>query len=476
MPEDHPERDPERQPQAPPNAPSEEPPGGPTEGILGTGGSGGSGGWAAYALGIPLLLWPAIWNGQPLITPDTDRYLTFHLAPHHPPFYQALAATGALTRSLWPVVTVQSALMIWLLRALFRQLAPDRPAATAILLAALAIGTSLPWLTSQVLAGTTTPILVLTLYLLLTHGGGLTSARGLGLAGLFLWSLLCHGSHLPIAAPLIVATALLAWIARRRNRTLRIHWRAAGGLLLAATAVLCATSAASWGRMTPSIGGPVILLARLVQDGPATRTLRRECPERPYQLCKYLPHLPMASERFLWTRSGPVADLGFVALSDEAPAILWSTLRAEPAAVARGMLLNAATQLVTFDIGGGFRGLRNMPAVTARIDRNLDHDVRASPQFQGTLPLARLRPLHRAVLALSTLALFVLAGVALRHADLEFLAFAAFVTGAVLLNAAVTGALAIPFIRYGARIVWLVPLAAGLGLLRLFPAPTRDDA
>ena len=75
-----------------------------------------------------LLLWPAVWNGYPIVFADTGTYLSqaIHLYAgwDRPVFYSLFMLPLHATVTLWPVVVVQALLAAWVLWLVCRVLVP----------------------------------------------------------------------------------------------------------------------------------------------------------------------------------------------------------------------------------------------------------------------------------------------------------------------------------------------------------------
>ena len=86
----------------------------------------------ALLLAAPPLLWPAVWNGYPLVFADTGTYLT--QAIHHyagwdrPIFYSLFMFPLHATVTVWPVVIVQALITAYVLHLVCRILLPTLPA------------------------------------------------------------------------------------------------------------------------------------------------------------------------------------------------------------------------------------------------------------------------------------------------------------------------------------------------------------
>ena len=82
-------------------------------------------------LSFPFLLWPAVWNGYPIVFADTGTYLAqaiHRLAGwDRPVFYSVFMLPLHATVTLWPVVVVQAVLVAWILWLVCRALLPKFP-------------------------------------------------------------------------------------------------------------------------------------------------------------------------------------------------------------------------------------------------------------------------------------------------------------------------------------------------------------
>ena len=122
-------------------------------------------------LAAALLLWPALWNGYPLVFSDTGTYLS--QAIHHyvgwdrPIFYSLFLFPLHLTLTTWPAIAAQALLASHTLHLVRRTLLPRVSDWCLLPLAALlALASSLPWFVSQLMPDLFTPLLVLVLALL----------------------------------------------------------------------------------------------------------------------------------------------------------------------------------------------------------------------------------------------------------------------------------------------------------------------
>ncbi len=443
----------------------------------------------AILAGGLILVWPAFLNGYPILFSDTGAFLAQTVEPlmiwDKPWIYGPMLHAFHWGMTLWLPLLAQGLVLSHLVWLTQRTLCGAASAPAHLLLCgALAVLTALPWVASLLMPDVLTPVVALSMFLL---GFGRPALSGREVAWLILLATLAiasHLSHLPLAAALVAATFILG----------ATPWRALPGRLARvvappalAAALLLGTNWVGHGVLSLSPYGATFMLARMIGDGTATRTLEARCPDAGWTLCGWVGRLPTDSDDILWGQQSPVNRdlagnaifLGGVKLAPEAREIVAETLRREPFGVAWAALGNFARQLTLAGIGDTL-GRDNLGgSVRPRIAQGFGprelarYD--AAAQSQDLLPgraAAFIWP-YGPVLLLGTAGLAVMAwrqrGLA-RH-------FALFLFIAVAANAFVTGALSKPHHRYQARIAWLLPFGvAVLALPRRQGAPGNPTA
>ncbi len=437
----------------------------------------------AVALALAALLWPALWNGYPIVFADTGTYLSQavhrYLGWDRPPFYSLAILPLHLTLSLWPVVVAQALVTLWVLGLTWRVLCPGPkgprmvawpkgpgmvfwPVAPRMAVAGLILAgaTWLPWLVSEVMPDLFTALLVLATALLGFAPALLTRCQRRVLTGLAAFMIAAQTSNLALFA--ILAVAAVAVARPRLATALRLVLPPALAL-----AALVAVNLAGHGRASPAPFGALFLLARLVDDGPAVAVLRRACPDAGWALCSQLGRLPMNSDDFLWAADGPVrAAGGHKALAAEAGAIVRATLRQQPGPVLRGAVANTLAQLRQFASGDGLQAWPGQvsPWIEADFSRPAQAAYAAARQQNGGLAVPGWLALAHQVAALGGVALCLLLLARTPRLGMPAAGVLALVLLALPVSAAVTGALSGPHDRYQARVMWL-PLFAGLACL-----------
>lgn len=424
---------------------------------------------AAILAGAALLIWPALFNGYPLLFSDSGAFLHQTLGPlmiwDKPYVYGPFLHVFHWRISLWGPVIAQGVILshlLWLTQRVVR--GDAQPLWHIGLCAFVALATAAPFSAALLMPDVFAPMVVLGLFLLGFGGAALSGYERAYLVALVALGIAAHLAHLPLALGLCgVALLLRFW------RT-PVRFFAMALPVLVAVAALLATNAIGHGRVALSPYGSVFLLARLQEDGPASALLKARCPNAGWYLCAFTDRLPMLANDFLWAPESPVNRdaagtprfLGGAMLAPEAGQIVAATLRADPLGVLRAMAGNMAAQLGSFGIGDTLDNAHLAVAVRPRIEQGFPPRELAAfdqaRQAQGALKDALL-PFNPPHVLVILLALPVLLWLAWRQQGLA-LGFALFVLAAVLGNALICGGLSAPHPRYGARIMWLLPLAA----------------
>ena len=424
---------------------------------------------AASVIAIPLaamlLLWPAVWNGYPIVFADTGTYLSQAIHRYagwdRPVFYSLFMLPLHATVTIWPVLVAQALIAAYILHLVCRVLVPSlRPAWFVALVAVLTATTWLPFLVSEVMPDLFTPLLVLLLAVLVWPPDRISRTERLCLVALAAFMIATQLSSLPLSCVLLAVLAALAWW-RGDVRISRVAPAALAPLL--AVIALCTVNLAAHGRFAVSPFGNIFLLARVIYDGPGMAALRHDCPTRTWRLCPYLDRFPANSDAFLWDPDNPLILAGGPkTVSQEAGAIIAAALRADPAGELHAMFANTTEQMKRFDSGDG---LEPWPAqVKPWIERDFPprelaaYD--AARQQNGALILSPdLTALHKLSALLGLAACLIALPGLYRRRSLAF-AFIVVVLVTLPVSAAITGALSAPHDRYQSRIMWLPPFIA----------------
>jgi hypothetical protein len=425
----------------------------------------------AVLLSIALLIAPAIWNGFALLQYDTGGYLARWyegtLVPSRAVVY-GLIVTAGVPLAFWPVLLMQSALTVWVIALTLRSAGlGNRPLLLTGVIAALALVTTLPWLTSILLTDIFAGIGVLALYLLLMRSATLTRGERAGVFILTAVAAATHSATLAVLMALLAAAACVFLIERKRMPA-RALSRGLLALALSAIMVLAADYAVAK-RLAWTPGGFALSFGRMLQDGIVKRYLDEHCPEPKLQLCAYKDQLPDDADVWFWG-SDLFDKLGrFAGLGQEMAKIAVDSVIAYPGLQAKTALVATARQLVDVQSGEGVvTSIWHSYVIIERYTPQLAPAMRAARQQNGGISFTGINRLHYPIALLSMALLPAILLLAWRkRIAAEIGDLAACVTLALLANAFVCGALSNPHGRYGARMVWIAVLVVILALARL---------
>lgn len=430
-----------------------------------------------------LLLVPAIHNGFPLIFPDSGTYLGIAFGPEYAldrsSYYGLLlkpfVALAPGAAGLWIAIAVQALAVALALWAVAGRLDPEGSGRWRRLawIAPAALLTALPWHAGQFMPDALTGILVLLVWLAASREPG--ESRTLLLWTAIVLLTLTHYTHLPLLLAAAAATLVGTRVGGRGWRAMPrrlLPALAAAGLVLAGWIV---ANGAVFGRWTVSPTGSVFLYARLNEDGLIGPWLDRHCGrDAPPRLCAIRGQLPRDSQQLLWTGAAtPVTDLIW---HPDPPEARWAwvdmmaqanrgAIAERPGAFLASSLRGFARQFASFaplddecpnscrDPSGG------ITYILGRYRPDTVPALLASHQSRGTTPKALVRAIVWPIETVALLLLPVAFVLAWRRRDAPALSLVAAVIAALVVNAALAGALSDVHDRYQSRLVWLAPFA-----------------
>jgi hypothetical protein len=427
--------------------------------------------WTLASIAMMLaLMTPALWNGFPLIFPDTGGYLTRPiegtLTMGRSALYGLFLYAGA-PLSFWPNALLQSALMVWLIVLTMRvQGLGGRPLLALGIVAMLTVATSLPWFAGQLMPDILFSAAMLALYLLAFRAGQLARLERYGVAAAIVVAIPSHMA----AAVLCVGVIAALWLLTRIKRLglpeapLRL-----AGMAVAAGIALCPVSNfAITGTFGFTPGGTSFLFGRLIEDGVVARYLGERCPDPALRICGYYREVPQEADDWLWANDTAFYKLGgWDGFADEQNGIILDTLARYPVMHATSAIKAALTQFVSFKTELSLWD--NAPTLGAFADHTpeLLPQIMSARQQNGALDVVPLNLLHVPVAALAIGGL----GAALiwrRRFEVapELAALCLTVLLALAANAAICGIFSHPVDRYQSRLTPLAPFAIALLIAR----------
>ena len=432
----------------------------------------------AYLLLASLLLsWVALFNRAPLVFSDTIAYSTAAFQREIPGLFSIFYSIFILPLhqgvSFWPVVFVQGAMIAHLLYLTARTVTRRRVRKLDMLLivTVLAVFSSLPWVSGEILPDVFTPVVLLGLFLFAFADEALSRAEQIYVGTLTTLAIATHLSHVPIAAGLILLSIALRLVFLRRSpHTLRWVTKLALPLVLAVVSMLAVNLVNSY-QFVLARNSNVFLLAKWLDEGPALSYLKESCPGAGYALCEYIEELEGRShDELKWGGNSPLKKVGtFDELEPEARRIVRGTLYSHPYEILRHAFANAAIQVTRFQAGDGLTPefARWVGEHIGKIyGTEIGRPFIESRQARDELPIVPFRYLHLVGLGLGAgLCLWALVG---RQDTLtpQLVLLYVIVFAGIVWSAIVTGVLSDPYDRYMARVIWLVCF---VGLIGAFP-------
>ena len=427
------------------------------------------------------MTWPALYNRYPLLYPDSMSYLEdgalvaralfLHKFSHDYGGRSFIYCLGILPLhlnvTLWPVVALNALLTAYVIWLTVRSILPKKTVVRYLaLVLPLSIFTGLSWSVAWIMPDILGPALYLSIYLLVSAPESLSRAERLIVVLIAWWSVASHITHLLLAAGICVFLVLLLPLRRPRAPQ---HLRAVGGvamIIITAAAVHISLHWYLYGKPSLKGKGPPFLLARVIADGPGRWYLQQRCGDLHLEVCTHVHDLPDNVGDFLWRDDGIWLSSSAEQrerLQAEETAIVVGTLREYP----RDEFMISADhfwkQLHTF----GLSDYDPNPWILQKADTVMS--VTRSRYIQTRQAQETLhKEFFDSVQEWTVIASLVVIGtwlVLMRHWSRRVTGLIAIIVTVVIANAAVTGILSNVEDRYQARVIWLVPLLAGVLVL-----------
>jgi hypothetical protein len=450
-----------------------------------------------------LMTWPAIYNGFPLLYPDSMSYLESGryiarglFTKDFPTTYTMRSAVYGLTIwplhwnvTVWPIIgfnALMVAYLLWLLTRLFVVEGEGRQKALGVyfgLGAFLGLFSGVAWYVGYVMPDIFGPVVYLSLFLIAFAREKLSRVECWALAVIAWWGITAHATHLPLAAGLCVLISVVLWLqgvrgAEELGAKVGSRWLAAlgwlGGITLAAAVIQLGLNARLYGE--PSLNGrrPPFLLARVVADGPGRWYLQGYCRELPLppfsstpDICRNVDQLPDNVADFLWSPRGlwigATTEKQDELRQEELPIVL-ATIRQYPWEELRVSASQFWGQFNTFDL----YNYAATPFIQKMFESELPRaraNYERSRQALGTLPTWFFSQVQLTTIAVSLVVIAIVGWRLGRSWPRELVGLAVVIAYIVVANAALTGVFSNIEDRYQGRVIWLVPLLAGLVLV-----------
>lgn len=434
---------------------------------------------------VLLLIWPAFWNGYPILTSDSGAYLasghSSEVPIDRPIIYGLFTRHISLSWTVWLVIIAQSALFNYLIYLISKFFIKAKQASLIQLciIALLAFVTGLGGYCSSIMADVFASMSLLSLFLLLLINKK-EKKHMLLLVLIFAFSIVTHLSHIPLVVGELFLVVLFLWLFHRREIRNRMR-----RLILISTTIFAALFMLALINYSYGVGfklsrtNNIILATRFIENGLANKYLKEACGEAgfnpPYkELCAYVDQFKRwpGAGYYLYDETSPLYEGGCLEktwsncwlVKNEAYGLLITDILSEPALRKEYfslVLSGTLKQLITFE--EPHLDPFKFPWV---IERHFKSDLSAfenSNQFNGRIEFKPINTIENIVVILSTLLLLILGVIYWRKLSVESKLFLFIVLSSILFNAFLTSTLSNVSPRYQGRIIFLLPL----GLLAL---------
>ena len=260
-----------------------------------------------------VLLVPALYNGFPLVFPDTGAYFSVAWGSHWTldrsgfyGFYFRSLSNLQPTLQLWVGIALQSAATAVLILFVAQKLVQHFSRTLGLaLVSVLAVFTSVAWHTSQLMPDAFSATTVLLVWLASTRQLSAPGAPLLWFAAYLAG--LTHSTHVVLVAATGGAAVFVQWW-MHKNEWKTYAKRAA--ICAAVVAALVGTQLLANGaflkRWSATPLGSMFLFARLHEDGLVQPWLARNCPRGATpNVCRLAPEFPRDSQKLLWGEESP---------------------------------------------------------------------------------------------------------------------------------------------------------------------------
>ena len=438
------------------------------------------------------MTWPALYNGYPLLYPDSMSYLEDGRLVVRALFLRKFSADyggrsfiyclGILpfqwNVTPWPIVGLQALLTAYVIWLVVRSILPRQTAMRyQVLVVLLSLLTSLSWFVSLIMPDILGPVQYLCIYLLVFARETITRAERLTLVLIAWWAVASHATHLMLAVGICALLALLLVLRRQSmQRRLRAIGEVAIIVLLAAAAHLV-LHAYLYGE--PSLNGerPPFLTARVIADGPGRWYLEQHCEEVKLTICDHVHDLPDNSDDFFWGADGIWQSADHATkkrLRQEEIRFVLATLRAYPRQQLSKSADNFWQQLTTF----GLWDLGPNDWVLEVFDRVLPGGrprYLQSRQARNALPFEFFTSVQNWTIITSLVVIGALTPSLCRRRPARLIGLSVVIVSMIIANGFVTGILSMVEDRYQSRVIWLLPLLAGVSALEWLDHRSRRD-
>jgi len=422
-------------------------------------------------------LYPAIWNGYPLIFSDSGSYIGTHRYIGAPAFYWLFIKITSLGSHLFLTILVQSLISATAMLMVLRVAGgiTDQRYLLRLAIAALLLN-QMPFLISWILPDFLTGLGIAAVCLLLLMPDRLGRWDMLFIAALIGLAVVTTVANVPLFFGLLIVCLALRWLVMRRGPA----WDGtllAGAMLASASVAILAANTVIHKRTVLSPASAALTFSRLADTNIAQPVVEDICKTRHYAVCDYRASLadPVRGQQyFLWYGVADVTD-AYSATQAEYAELNAEVIRRRWPDVLREGFLDTGRLFLEPTLGNPetfeLTSYRDRGSAALWLAKTLPDDVpRFNAARQQTGELIDIFPTRffAASTYISYAALILLTAIAWRRGDRTGaalgLAVMAAIFGQLLLHAMLVG----PYPRYHVKVGWLGWLFCAVIWARLY--------
>jgi len=450
----------------------------------------------AISAGAAVLLLPVTINGFPFVYLDSEDYLVFTPMPYRSPYYGLFIFFFHLKHFIWAPIFAQALIashLVWVLVRISAGRAD--PSYFSLCILVLSVFSTLPILVGFIMADFFTPVTFLIIYVICFHWPRLTVIERFYFLLLGCVAISAHLTHPPLALAILVCTIVFQATLRLSPRLILIRASIASIPIVLAMLAMLLNNIVVHRVFALYAAGPTLLLANMIEYGPARRYLEEACPAAGYKICPaihdcltnshWVDWCASSSPRwnanaFLWNSEAFRQLGGFVGLRDEAGSIVAATIKSRPWEVLDMARHTTMSAFVTHAPGAELEPLITdewmVDVLSKKFGLSTVRAYKESLQARGLIPRDMLRLIDDVTFPLAFGSMLMSGLLCLRRGLKEPAGFAILVCVFFVANAVLCSFASGVFDRYQARMTWLFPLAALLTVLSLGRSRGVDDA
>lgn len=432
-------------------------------------------------ISVIALIWPAIYNGYPLVYSDSGAYIFTgfinEVPVDRPIFYSLFVRHMSMAFSLWFVIVVQAILVLFVIYMVVRQLLTNRILVyTSLIIVTLSVTTGISNYTSQIMPDIFSALTILGFgVLVLVDQWRLKEWL---LAVIVMYAGLTHLSNVIVLLGMTLVLFVLFILKKTNKRTFFRSVFVAFFPLL----ILLSVNKIYTGDFKISRASNIFLAGRLIEIGVLKPYLKENCENENFQLCSQLDDIPPHAWVFLWDAESPLYSGG---CNDRGMEFCWESKNQEYGEIVKGILAQPkylkiilktcstdfVKQLFDFKIGG-LVPQKEHSSVQRWMEEYFKNELSSykhAIQYSKTLEFELMSSIQFFIVALTfffvSLVLVIHRGVLLVKTQLALIYL--FLIG-ILGNALTVVTFSAVLDRYQSRIIWIIPLIGFVLLVKLF--------